>query len=225
MKTLFLFGIFFWLVSFAMADEILHEGFDTGFPPEGWSVETTHEGVTPSGYSYTWQPDMYYFHDGIFSAFVYGAMDGEPQDELIVSPAIDLSGYSSASVTFWTYGYDWEDGLTDLTFEVRSGTTPDSTWVVLWYYPNIVYTWESQTVDLSEYVGQTIHIGWRYAFSVSVGDERGDIINLDDITLTGTPDDDDDNDDDNNNDVSDDDTTQNPEKEDEDDDKEDSCCG
>lgn len=231
MKKVFLFGFLFIVVSLANGDLILEEGMESGFPPDGWSVETTHEGTTPSGYSYTWQADMYYSHNGLFSAMVYGSMDGQPQDELLLSPAIDLSGYSSASITFWTYGYDWGDSMTDLTFEIAEDNSTGLVWNTLWSYPMFLTTWEMQTVDLSAYAGLIIRLGWRLTFAVSPGSERGDIVNLDDISLQGTPGNDDtpDDDDDNDNDDSteDDDVTDDDDNsgDDDNDDDESNCCG
>ncbi|TVZ37332.1 endonuclease/exonuclease/phosphatase family protein [Alteromonadaceae bacterium 2753L.S.0a.02] len=91
-------------------------------------------------------------------------------DDWLISPALDLSQFESAKITFntaWNYGVD---ALSQLTLKVSSDFTGDpavASWTdisdrVTWSAGNFVFT-DSGEVSLSDFVGQPIVVAFHYA--------------------------------------------------------------
>ena len=225
------------MASVAFADELVNEGFEGTFPPTGWTVEGTHGGYT-SYYDYSWNQAYAYYHSGGYSALAYGTYDYAPQDELLYTGAIDLSGYSAASVTFWSYGFESSYAATGTVTTLEVSTDAKATWTTLWTYPAYIGTWEEQMVDISAYAGETVNLGWRHVFTDGGGETANDFF-LDDVVVDAMADDDDDDATDDDDDATDDDDdatdddddatgdddTTDDDEEDDDDDDSGSCCG
>lgn len=242
MKYILSLIVVFFIATSACADELLDEGFEGSFPPAGWTVERTNMGYY-FNYHYSWNQMSDYAHSGTYSALAYGAWDYTGQDELLYTGELDLTGYTGASVTFWTNGldYGYSDGGNTFTLEVSTDVM--KTWTTLWTYPAYNVSWEEHIVDLTAYTGNTIRLGWRHVFipnGYAVSNDEA----IDDVLVEATMDDDDDddddnddNDDDNDNDDNDDDNDNDDSTEDDDvtddddsstdddDDEENSCCG
>ena len=198
---LFLFILFFCTTVFA--SDLLNEGFDQAgnFPPTGWDVQTTNTGVSYGGKPLTWAQASGTTdpHSPPYSAKVYGAMfyEGE-QDEFLITPQLDLSGYTSAAVTFWSAGFGIDSVDTGTTITLSISTDAAKTdWITIWTYPEPEWTtgyeWHEKELDLSEYTGETIWLGWRYTYDAVSYDWAYNYY-LDDVTITGAllSDDDDD---------------------------------
>ncbi|MDP6755516.1 MAG: hypothetical protein QF769_05300, partial [Candidatus Marinimicrobia bacterium] len=133
-------------------DELLFESFETAVPPDGWTL------VDHNGGGYGWEQNATQASDGSFSAYC-NDYSGDQATEL-VSPSIDLSGFSSASLTFWQYQnwgsyYNYHDitvylgGVAYAATELGAGTED---------------TWEEVVFDLSEFVDESnLQIGFNYS--------------------------------------------------------------
>ena len=217
-RLLFSIGIVLLFSATAFAVELASEDFESGiFPPTGWTVETTNTNYSifyGPEYAYTWHESPYWFsYSEPTSARVFASVYDYfgLQDELLVTPAIDLSSYTSAGVTFWNLSIIFDE--TTVTLEASTDYNKKgnkATWTTLYTYPlttNI--SWELVDIDLAPYVGQTVWLAWHYVYTGAneiLG--FGSDYYLDDITISaGTADDDDDDDDndDNDNDDNDDD--------------------
>lgn len=148
---------------------MLEEGFEGAiFPPTGWSVERT----SPIVY-FQWQRARYTAYEGYYSAAVISYV--LIADELLYTNQVDLSNYSTLSVTFWNFGsYDVYYGIFDppeLSLEVSDDiqnwapvwTFADSDWVDMEVYigdPSDLF--KEVTVNLDEYAGGEIYLGWRF---------------------------------------------------------------
>ncbi len=90
----------------------------------------------------------------------------------LYSPVIDLTGFSSASLTFWDsfdfsvpdpdYAdlYYYEQG--QILISTNATVDPNNLPYVIDFSGSSAPAWEMETVDLSQYVGQPIQIVWDY---------------------------------------------------------------
>ncbi len=166
--TVFLMVVFLF-TNLALADgmkvntAILDESFEGGFPPSGWTRFS--EGLSLEG----WQQSSDKSRTGSKSAmaevqFVY------PCNIWLVTPALDLSGVTRATLYFYEDANGWEDGGGTHYVGV-STTSPNSasafttvlemtpsTHTIDGFNGNVV------EVDLSAYAGQsTVYIGFHYS--------------------------------------------------------------
>ena len=117
-----------------------------------WSLGTPNNGLETSAHSGTnaWGSNLRGESFNLFeSSFLY-------------SPLIDLSGFSTATLTFW-HAYDFDSMFTtgQLGVSTSLGTPPLSLPTVT-NYTGVTTDWEQATVDLTPYVGQTIQVVWYY---------------------------------------------------------------
>lgn len=151
-------------------DEILvEEDFEAGtMPPGDWTliINNTH---APT---YTWHSAVADPFEGVYNAQVLYAEDISPQDEWLVSPALDLAAASGdVSVHFaWNSSYYWGvDPYDNYDLELRISTDGGTTWAptVLWVeddegtFSN--YIWYEEEVSLAAYNTQSnVKIAFRY---------------------------------------------------------------
>jgi len=158
---------------------ILSEGFEGTGLPSGWL------NIDDDGDSYNWDCDFTYTpHTGLecaASASYINDIGALNPDNWLITPAIDLTSYSSASLDYWvtaqdaTYPSDhleiWISttgtDITDFTDQVDDYTETDD-------------IWKERTVDLSTYIGETIYIAFRHCESYDMY-----WIKVDDITVSG----------------------------------------
>ena len=173
----------------------LTEGFEAPvFPPSGWTVDETN----PIGQLqwYRWQ---YIPYSGNYSAYIYSfeylwIFDS---DELLYTSQIDLSNYVSSEVTFWNfavYGF-YYGSFTPPTLTVEVSYDAIS-WTPIWnyalpnwadlndYYNNWDVLYQQETLDLTDFLGESIYLGWRLFLSPS-GDQGLYVWFLDDIKVCG----------------------------------------
>jgi hypothetical protein len=150
-------------------DEVLASAdFEGAFPGTGWTRIITNT-------NFTWVLTNVTFHAGA------GACQAEydpalvPQNEWVISPAIDLSNVDAAYQVdfYWFWSYYWGvDPYDNYDLEVRISTDGGATWLpdVLWveddYGVFTNFTWYPGTVDISSYAGNAnVKIGFRYVGS------------------------------------------------------------
>jgi hypothetical protein len=111
---------------------------------------------------------------------------------LLVSPLIDLSGFSQATLTFWD-SFDFshagsafppEQGEILISTNGATSSSQLESSPVLSDFSNLSSSdWEQETLDLTPYVGQTIQIVWWYE-GISFGDTLYGWL-IDDVQITG----------------------------------------
>lgn len=155
------------------SDTILNQDFEgETFPPEGWNVVTTNEDTT----WFRGNVETIRHHDS-WGAYVYPSQNSS--NEWIITPSIDLTSVAEGnSVTlifnssfspapedagFHNYvcvsedgGHTWIDTLIDLAHYFEK-TTGDPVYIN--DFPNPV------EIDLSDYAGDSIAIGFNYSAS------------------------------------------------------------
>ncbi|SMC32296.1 T9SS-dependent choice-of-anchor J family protein [Moheibacter sediminis] len=168
--------------------QLLNEGFEgSTFPPAGW---TTFIGTNGIGTGFNWGRATATPYEGSGYAFVrYENVTGGTAEDWMVTPAIDLSDYENAELTFYTrqdFSANWAGQYyvkVSTTSQVNhAGFADVASWTELTL--NATYNvYEQKTVDLSAYDGQTIYIAF-----VMVNDD-GDswyvdnvVVNADEIT-------------------------------------------
>jgi hypothetical protein len=163
---------------------ILSEGFEGTFPPTGWTQIITDAG-------YTWKSASSNPHGGTLYTNCEYDPDLVSQDEWLVTPVLDFTGYGSIYLSFWWYSsYYWGVSPYDnYDINVKISTDGGSTWTQLWNEDTIGtftnWEWYDATfgtpVDLSSYIGQTnVKIGFQY-----IGTDGAEAA-LDDILIYGS---------------------------------------
>jgi hypothetical protein len=165
------------VTAFATGDILLFENFEGGqVPPEGWNSIVT----VPD---YTWQIEhrVGYYIDGMYSA-ICPWQSSQTQDEWLIAPVVDISGYAGASLTFYWYGSTY---FADRANLYVMASTDGSNYTAVWEIPydpegHGSHDWTFQTVDLGAYGGSpTVYIAFRYY------GKNGDSVIIDVVTLTG----------------------------------------
>ena len=133
---------------------ILSEGFEGGAMPEGW---------TQYGGEWDWQFDADFAenigiapHDGAYAA--YCNSDGESGIRYLVTPPIDLSTATTATLDFYYVMPDWDGDWDDLY--VKYGPSPTGPWTTLWTAPSDTWSWTEKTIDLSDLCGGVIYLAF-----------------------------------------------------------------
>jgi len=139
-----------------------------------WMLGTPNNGLQTSAHSGTnaWGSDL----------------DGQQipllASSFLLSPVIDLSGLSQATLTFWDC-FDFSTGLEQgqVLISTNSSAALSSLPVLVDFSGDQATDWEQETVDLTPYVGNTIQVVWDYA-GVSIGSPTYGWL-VDDIGITG----------------------------------------
>jgi hypothetical protein len=157
------------VVKYAPASVAFEQDFEGDeFPPPGWDTINTDP-----GYGFFLGT---YAGGGTQAALVTWHAPGYVQDEWLLSPTVNLTGYTSAlRLEFWFLkGYSYPH-LFKIYVDAGSGMTEiwdsDSTG-----YPS--FTWWKYTIDMSAYIDETVQIGFQYY------GEDADLFGIDDIVLT-----------------------------------------
>ena len=162
---------------------ILFESFEKSeFPPPQWEKISKNM-------NFGWQLDNINTNSENFSACCRHDPDGNPQNEWIITPSINLTDYYELQLSFhWFMSYFWSVYPYDnYDFAVYLNNN-ETDWIQLWneeqvgLFENWIWynTSKGETVDLSLYGGQNnIRIGFQYNGS------DGAKLNLDDICVYG----------------------------------------
>ena len=142
------------------------EGFEDGVPPTGWTVETAE----PSGPQWTTialsgEEGNYTNGSGEAATVSSDRFDGAEFDTSLVTPAFDLTGFTTASVEY-TANYQ---NLANYDYlDVDISTDGGATWTTLLSWNNDYGAFRAQpgedvSIDLSAYAGQSgLMLRWRY---------------------------------------------------------------
>jgi hypothetical protein len=140
-----------------------------------WSLGTPANALATSAHSGTnaWGSNL---HGQSFNLF---------ESSFLYSPVIDLSGFSSATLTFWhccDFSSMYESGQIGISTD--SSTPPASIPTLVDYSGTTTVDWEQvPPVDLTAYVGKTVQLVWYYQ-GIDVGSTPSGWL-VDDVTITG----------------------------------------
>lgn len=135
------------------------QGFEAGVPPAGWT--RTSASTVP----FTWHAttDSTIAHEAIRTAAVDWT-DAAPQDELLTSPAIDLSGVAANDLrfTFWWYGDPfWARNADFVVLTSANGTA----WTEAWRMSDVAgtgFAWRFASLDAAAHAGGALFARFRY---------------------------------------------------------------
>lgn len=158
--------------------DILTEGFEGGVmpPSSGWY---TVDGNTVDPWiivDAATDPEL--VHSGDYSGYIAWD-DVNPSDNWLVSPDVDLSGYSEVTLDFWCLSDTDFPGAT-VKLHIKGNGFDDVIWDMIRDENWGPFVYRPKTFDLSSYIGGTIDISWQY-----VGID-GNGFGLDDIIVSGT---------------------------------------
>ncbi len=160
--TLILLALFAWV--WQTNAQYFSEGFEGGtFPPTGWTLTQTNANQTWISYTDDAQ-------EGTTSASCEYDSSLGAQDELLLSPVIDLTSASGQiNLSFWfNMSYYWSvDPNDNYDLKVQATTDGGATFTDLWseadYGTFTNWTWTNAMIDLSAYAGtNNLQIGFRY---------------------------------------------------------------
>ncbi len=164
-------AVFLALSGFAQIPN-LSEGFEDGWPPDGWKVKNV-SGIQQ------WMGVDDFGHSGASSVFI---TDGGNFNSYLISPQVSVSENTVFSFYYATDFPSYAD-LTTFTVEITTDTTA-STYTVLETINLSACdkkSWYEKVVDLSDYVGQNVFIVFH-----DVNNE-GTSIYIDDIEIATCP--------------------------------------
>ncbi len=154
----------------ATATTVLNEGFENGgLIPSGW----TQQNVSGTAVAWTFATggssgNPVTAQSGTYNAKLYKASTTATVTRLY-SPSLNLSGASSASLTFWHTQALWSPDQDELRVYYR--TSSGGTWTLLSAYTNNITAWTMETIALPNLTG-TYYIGFegtaKYGYGVCV---------------------------------------------------------
>ena len=154
----------------AAADQIQFENdFESdAFPGHGWTVQGTD-----TNKDYTWLQGVYYYWKNLGNttnhAYIKGDWKGGKQNEWLISPAVDLTGSKTRTLTFdYCYGIGGIRNK-DNTVTVEISADGGSTWTSLWDMYSTYHSTSGNVLDGSatieipvEYASKNIQIAFHY---------------------------------------------------------------
>jgi len=164
---------------------LLFEDFEGGIiPPNNWSINK-------SNFNFSWSLGIFNTNNGLYSAECTNDSLNISQDEWLISPSLDLRGYSKISLSFnWSMSYFWGIFPNDnYDFNVKISTDNSMSWDLEWnenragkFEDWIWYnTTKGKPIDLTKYKeNSNVLIAFQY---IGTG---GAQLNIDDIFLIGT---------------------------------------
>jgi len=143
-----------------------------------WSLGTPNNGLQTSAHSGT----------NVWGSNLRGESFNLYAGSFLYSPMIDLSGFSSATLTFW-HSFDFSALLAvelgEVGISTSSSIPPRSIPTRAAYGGQQALDWEEATVDLTEYVGKTIQVVWFYqGYDLGFGAPPNGWL-VDDVSITG----------------------------------------
>ena len=166
-----------WLADVVADGNVLSEDFEDSWAeaPSGWSRELVH-GTTNwlrdsgghSGYPAA-------AHGGTYNALLYSSTKG--YTNRLITPSMDLSGFSSAYVDFWHAQAVWSTDQDILRVLYRTSSV--ASWVQLDEYTGSITSWTERNLSLPNLSGD-YYVAFEGVANYGYG------VVLDDVAVTGT---------------------------------------
>lgn len=166
-----------WLATVAADGNVLSEDFEDSWAeaPSGWSRELVH-GTTnwlrASG-GHNGKPAA--AHGGTYNALLYSSTKG--YTNRLITPSMDLSGFSSAYVDFWHAQAVWSTDQDILRVLYRTSSV--ASWVQLDEYTGSITSWTERNLSLPNLSGD-YYVAFEGVANYGYG------VVLDDVAVTGT---------------------------------------
>ncbi|MCF8358193.1 MAG: M6 family metalloprotease domain-containing protein [Prolixibacteraceae bacterium] len=154
------------------------EDFNAGeMFPDCWTQEEVNDSRV------WWYITTDYYPDGTDSTaydFYACLRDYSTSDNIsrLITPAFDLSGYTNISLSFWHKQETLDGNRDELTVKYRTSATGN--WIELESYTTVYSLWTEEVIPLPETSSE-------FYVCFEGNAKYGNGINIDDVTLTGTP--------------------------------------
>jgi len=137
--------------------------------------------------SHVWHRNDSTAADGTFAMYINGFGDDAVSDDWLISPAVTVNGVGSANLYYaHYYDYGGPDLQVKISTDYAGGDPGGAAWTVVNdNSPAISAHWEYQSVDLTDYAGQTVFVGFHYT-STGTGDGEAALWRIDDVQFQGT---------------------------------------
>ena len=155
------------------------EGFETtGDRPDCWFEDNTdpawqYIAGNGLGIQYGYPATA---HSGVRNACLVDATTA-PDLNTLITPVIDLSGYTGVRLKFWMFMQKWGTRQDELTVSYR---VPGSSWIALKRFTQSISSWTEQVIEIPAGLSE-IQLGFEGKARWALG------ICIDDIELDGTP--------------------------------------
>lgn len=166
-------------------DVIMAESFETGFPPTEWSTNPVQVVGTAGVWSRstgTVHPNGYLPQDGTYLAYFNSYTCSEGNQTRLRTGALDFSGYSNISLSFWMYhesGFAADNDRIQVQINQIQETWENVGEPIIRY--SSLSGWQQHTINLSAYADNS------YLFLGFLGiSEYGNDIHIDNIVVTGS---------------------------------------
>jgi subtilisin family serine protease len=150
-----------------------NEGFEGGTLPTCWTYDGTPWAYQAGGNS--GNPSG--AHSGSFNAFFFNA-SFTPLVSKLITPQLDFTGYTPATLTFWHAQVLWPDDQDELRIYYK--TSSGGSWVQLAAYTENISAWTQRTISLPNLTNN-------YFIAFEATAKYGYGVVLDDIQITATP--------------------------------------
>jgi hypothetical protein len=166
-------------------EDLLKEDFTSGkVPPDGWELKQTNS-------NYTWYNDSTDPYSEPYCVSCYH--DNGKQDEWLITPSLNFSGYTRIYLRFHWYTSYYEAVYKDYhDLNVSISTDGGSNWTLIWNEDDLNKPFQSwqwydtnnvDYIDLTDYINETdVKIGFQY---YSPNGVEGQEYSIDDIELSG----------------------------------------
>ena len=166
-----------WLANVAADGNVLSEDFEDSWAeaPAGWSrqlVQGTKEWTRSTGGNSSKPAGA---HGGTYNALFYSTTRGVTNR--LITPSMDLSGFSSANVDFWHAQTLWSSDQDILRVLYRTSSV--ASWVQLAEYTTSVTAWTERNLSLPNLSGD-YYVAFEGVANYGYG------VVLDDVAVTGT---------------------------------------
>ncbi len=138
----------------------LAEDFESAvFPSEYWTI------YDMDGLGTEWVATAANNHTvgGQQSAVHNKGAEGQVQDGWLVTPLMQIPSQGPIILEFWSYNADPQNyGKNSVLVSTGSGNPSDGDFMEVWTTNTVSSSWVKSTLDLTDYINQTIYVAFRY---------------------------------------------------------------
>ncbi len=150
----------------------MNEGFESGNLPNCWSYDGTAWAFQNGGHS--GYPAS--AHSGSYNALFYHG-SSTPDVSKLISPTIDFSSCSDATLTFWHAQTDWSGDQDELRVYYKNSA--GGTWTMLAEYTSNIADWAERSINLP-------NLSSDYSIAFEATGQYGYGVVIDDIEIAAT---------------------------------------
>ncbi len=157
--TILIVTVTFSFIFAATKADLLIEGFESSFPPAGWTIFDLDGNSNYLNYD-AWQSSTFEPYNGTYSARSTYSNSGNT-NHWFISPKIDLTNYQIATLNFHHKLRYNDDGSNYLKITANTDSSDTNGYTILETFIYASSSWEQYNIDLSDYKDSTIFLAWQ----------------------------------------------------------------